>query len=111
MSDINYLSDKHFQNSTLNFSGFAVLECLDNTAGSLQIMEPVLIKLRKQLNRNVAHLRINTDAYPEIREKFFLERTPAYLLFDNGTLIDRVDGMVPFWEFMRIIENHTNQCK
>ncbi len=106
MTDIKHISEDDFKDHTLQVNGYVLVECYSGVRSILQIMEPVLIKLRKKFGGSIRHYRVKTTENPSLIEEFHIYGEPVYLIFHDGTLIDRVDGMLPLSEFMEKLEKH-----
>lgn len=109
MSEINYINKNDFSNKRLIVSGFALVECYSDVSGPLQIMEPILKKLRMKFQERMVHCRINMTNCSFVVDNYFVRHIPAYLVFYEGDFIDRIDGMIPFNEFAMVIERHVSQ--
>ncbi len=106
MSEIRRISKKDFTNKKLNVPGFVLVECYSNASGPLQIMEPILKKLRTKFQEHMMHCRINIAHDSFVVDNYFVQHVPSYLFFYHGDFIDRIDGLLPFSEFAIVIEKH-----
>lgn len=107
-TEIINLSENDFTNSTIKKNGLVLVECFNNTFSTLYISEPILSKLRNKYNKNLTHYRINTDTNKFIVENYYVIKYPTYLLFNGGKLINRIEGIIPFNEFAKILEKQMN---
>ena len=106
MTHIINISENDFNNTEINIAGFVIVECHNGSAGSLQIMEPVFAKLRKRINIEFTHLRVNTQQHSFIKELYHTTQDLNYLFFHNGKFIDRAEGMISIYEFENRINNN-----
>ncbi len=105
MSEILEITNLDSGHDCLKRDGYFVIECYSYSKASLRIMEPIFEKLRKK-HFQFRHLRINSDDFSFIRDRFQIFRTPTYLFFYNKQLVDKVEGVASF-NFMksRMIEH------
>jgi thioredoxin-like negative regulator of GroEL len=50
-------------------------------------------------------LKIEAEKYPDITEKYDITSVPSFLIFENGELIERVEGASPK-EILQKLEKH-----
>ena len=106
MDDIQLLNKNDFSGSHLNLSGMVVLECYEGARSVLQIMKPVLQKLKAQSSKEFRHARIDVEQHGFIIKKFHVTNNPTYLVFNDGVLIDKMEGLVSFMQFMETLNKH-----
>jgi len=106
MTDIKYITAKDFDNTTLKFDGFCLVECVNGNHGKLQMMQPVLSRLIDAVPTKLKYMRIDIHKHSFIVEQFYVLQSPSYLLFFNGEFIDRVDGIVSYNDFSTRIKGH-----
>ena len=78
MSQIRNISQTDFEAQKLIIDGYCIVECYRNLYGPLQIMEPVLRRLRAENDIQFSHLRINTKENPFVVDSFYVLTFPSY---------------------------------
>lgn len=83
-----YNFDRHILNSTrpvlVDFWASWCTPCLN--------MAPVIKQLADDFEGRAVVGKVDIDAQPEIAERFRIERIPVVLVFQNGQLVDRLEG-------------------
>lgn len=111
MAEIQYISQEDFAGYTLKLSGLSIVECYINPSGPLQIMEPIFYRLKNESGHQFIHLRLDMKLHPFIKEKFYILREPTYLIFLEGVLIDKLEGLTSFNSLNNTISKHINETK
>lgn len=105
MNSIQEITHEDFNNSGIKISGIVIVECYDNNNELLVIMEPILKSIKEIHNENVTHVRVNIDKNKFLMKDYYVINVPTYLIFYNHKLCERVEGMIPFFEFENLIKN------
>lgn len=108
MTDIKYLTNKDFDNTTLKYDGFCLVECVNENHGKLQMMQPVLSRLIDAVPTKLKYMRIDIQKHAFIVEQFYVLQSPSYLIFFNGQFIDRIDGIISYNDLSKRIQQHIN---
>ncbi len=109
MIDIKQVNGKNFTNYRFNVKGVAIVECYNTSKASVKIMEPILERVKERFYNSFEHFRIDVAQNPFVINDFFALHVPTFLIFCNGDLIDRIDGMVPYDDFVEKLGNHIEQ--
>ncbi len=88
------LTPQRFQHALATYPAL-VVDCWAPWCGPCQKIAPVIEILAKRLAGTVVFGKLNTDAYPQLAQRFQVSGIPTLLLFDNGVLVDRITGVVP----------------
>ena len=104
MAEVKHINENHFIKNKLDVKGLALVECFDKNLASLEIMKPILSKIKGRLNGSLTHLRAEITSNDYIANTFYALHIPTFLIFKDGELVDRIDGMLPYKEFMETIE-------
>ncbi len=106
MTNVKYITAQDFDKAKLNHDGFSIIECISENNGLLKTMESVLLKLQKSVPIQINHFRIDPHNNPFIVEQFYVLQEPSYLIFFDGIFIDRMDGIVSFFDFFLKMNGH-----
>ncbi len=63
--------------------------------GPCRMMEPILDQVNAQLNQQIQVVKINTDNYPQLASRYQVHALPTLVLFKNGQLVERIEGVMP----------------
>lgn len=92
-----------FSNFTGN--GIAVVDFWANWCGPCRMLAPILDKVADALP-TVSFGKVNIDEYPEIAKGFNVSSIPNVCIFKNGVLVDRIIGVRPEQELIKVIQSH-----
>jgi thioredoxin len=62
--------------------------------GPCHMMAKILEEANLQLQGKLRIVKIDTDRYPEIASRQNIQALPTLVLFKNGQVIDRIEGVV-----------------
>lgn len=62
--------------------------------GPCQMMASILEQVNAQMNHQIQVVKINTEKYPQLASQYQVAALPTLMLFKNGRLIDRVEGVM-----------------
>ncbi|CAA7024416.1 unnamed protein product [Microthlaspi erraticum] len=73
--------------------------------GPCQLMVPILNEVSETLKDKIAVVKIDTEKYPKLANKYQIEALPTFILFKDGKLWDRFEGALPANQLVQRIEN------
>ncbi|XP_022152246.1 thioredoxin Y2, chloroplastic-like [Momordica charantia] len=73
--------------------------------GPCQFMVPILEKVSATLGDTVQVVKIDTEKYPAIADKYKIEALPTFILFKDGKLLDRFEGALTARDLIQRIED------
>ncbi|EOA38614.1 hypothetical protein CARUB_v10010465mg [Capsella rubella] len=73
--------------------------------GPCQIMVPILNEVSETLKDKIAVVKIDTEKYPTLANKYQIEALPTFILFKDGKIWDRFEGALPANQLVQRIEN------
>ncbi|MEM7553598.1 MAG: thioredoxin [Cyanobacteria bacterium P01_A01_bin.84] len=62
--------------------------------GPCQMMVPILEQVNAHLQGQMRVVKIDTDKYPHIAEKYRIEALPTLVLFKQGEPVEKFEGVV-----------------
>ena len=62
--------------------------------GPCQMMAPILDQVNSHLQGKLRVVKIDTDKYPQIAEKYRIEALPTLVLFKQGKPVDTIEGVL-----------------
>ncbi|XP_021737758.1 uncharacterized protein LOC110704271 [Chenopodium quinoa] len=72
--------------------------------GPCQFMVPILEQVNTTLKDKIQVVKIDTEKYPEIADKYKIEALPTFILFKDGKPCDRFEGALPADKLIQRIE-------
>ncbi|HPD64336.1 MAG TPA: thioredoxin family protein [Bacteroidia bacterium] len=72
-----------------------LVEIYADWSGSCHIMSPVIKDLKNDLNGSLKICRVNFDTDKTLINKYHITKTPAYLIFNQGKMIEKIEGIIP----------------
>uniref|UniRef100_A0A2P2MI18 Thioredoxin family protein n=2 Tax=Rhizophora mucronata TaxID=61149 RepID=A0A2P2MI18_RHIMU len=76
--------------------------------GPCQFMNPILNEVSITLKDTVQVVKIDTEKYPSIANKYRIEALPTFILFKEGKPYDRFEGALTKDDLIERIENLLN---
>ncbi|KAB1204716.1 Thioredoxin Y1, chloroplastic [Morella rubra] len=73
--------------------------------GPCQFMAPVLNDVSIQLKDKIQVVKIDTEKYPSIADKYRIEALPTFIIFKDGEPYDRFEGALTADQLIQRIEN------
>ncbi|XP_004138379.1 uncharacterized protein LOC101213340 [Cucumis sativus] len=73
--------------------------------GPCQFMVPILEQVSAALIDKVQVVKIDTEKYPAIADKYRIEALPTFILFKDGKPLDRFEGALAARELIQRIED------
>ncbi len=72
--------------------------------GPCQMMAPILEDVNKQMGDKLRIVKIDTDKYPHLASQYGIQALPTLVLFRNGQVSDRIEGVMPTHELINRIQ-------
>ncbi|KAL8167348.1 hypothetical protein V2J09_008847 [Rumex salicifolius] len=73
--------------------------------GPCQFMVPILDKVSSALEDTIQVVKIDTEIYPEIADKYKIEALPTFIIFKDGKPCDRFEGALTADQMIKRIES------
>lgn len=91
---------------------YLLLDFFSATCGVCQQTEPIFKEMQKHLKSNIQFTRIDADKQPKQMEKFHVEGTPGYILFDaNGKPVYKMQRYVSLEILFTNLQRYTGQLR
>ncbi|KAG0618507.1 hypothetical protein M758_4G069700 [Ceratodon purpureus] len=72
--------------------------------GPCQMMVPILNEVSSALQDKVRVVKIDTEKYPDLASRFNIQALPTLVLFKNGQVADRIEGVLRSEELVNRIQ-------
>ncbi|OMO68161.1 Thioredoxin [Corchorus olitorius] len=73
--------------------------------GPCQFMVPILEQVSTTLNDKIQVVKIDTEKYPKIADKYNIQALPTFILFKDGKPFDRFEGALTADQLVQRIES------
>jgi thioredoxin 1 len=93
-SDLLHVGDKDFEEQIIQPGGPAVVEFWASWCGPCQDVAPHIEALSKEYAGRALVARVNADENGKLAKRLDVKSLPTILFFENGKLVDRIDGAV-----------------
>ncbi|XP_072981549.1 thioredoxin Y, chloroplastic-like [Typha angustifolia] len=77
--------------------------------GPCQFMFPVLEEVSEKLQDKIQVVKIDTEKYTSIANRYAIEALPTFVIFRNGKPCDRFEGALPAKQLIERIESALNK--
>lgn len=72
--------------------------------GPCQFMVPILNEVSTRLKDKIQVVKIDTEKYPSIADKYRIEALPTFIMFKDGEPYDRFEGALTADQLIERIE-------
>ncbi|GAB4861109.1 hypothetical protein Ancab_036267 [Ancistrocladus abbreviatus] len=72
--------------------------------GPCQFMVPILNEVSASMNDKIQVVKIDTEKYPSIADKYKIEALPTFILFKDGEPYDRFEGALTVDQLIQRVE-------
>jgi len=72
-----------------------VIDCWAPWCGPCRMVHPIIEELAKEMQGKIVFGKLNVDENPMTSAKHQIMSIPTLLIFKNGTLVDRLIGVMP----------------
>jgi thioredoxin len=72
--------------------------------GPCRMMATVLEDVNRQMRDRIQIVKINAEAYPDLASTYQIGAYPTVLLFHQGQVVERIEGLLPAPELIATIE-------
>ncbi|KAG2305333.1 hypothetical protein Bca4012_064393 [Brassica carinata] len=93
-----------FDDLLLNSDKPLLVDFYATWCGPCQLMVPILNEVSETLKDKIAVVKIDTEKYPSLANKYQVEALPTFILFKDGKLWDRFEGALPANQLIERIE-------
>lgn len=73
--------------------------------GPCQFMVPVLEQVSEKMSDKIQIVKIDTEKYTEIADRYKIAALPTFIIFKDGTPLDRFEGAFPADQLIQRVEN------
>ena len=108
-NDMKLLKDKKgFTEEILNEKGIRVVKFYAEWSGPCQMMSPIYTELSMSYSSSVNFFSVDVDEAPLLKKELGVIELPTILFYENGTVIDFVNGMISKNALIAKLENVIN---
>lgn len=89
------LTDSNFESEVLQSDVPVVVDFWAAWCGPCRLMNPIIDALAMQFDGKAKLAKINIDDYESVASNYHIMGVPTLLFFNNGSLLDRAEGVLP----------------
>jgi thioredoxin 1 len=84
-----------FKNLVLDATGKTVVEFMSYGCSHCRVIEPIVQEVARTLGATVKFYRVDVAVDAELEERYGVEGTPTFVMFENGSEVGRAEGPPP----------------
>jgi thioredoxin 1 len=98
------LKDVEFKEQVCTSDTPVLVEFSAQWCGASHMLSPIIKDIQKVFNSSLKVVRLDIEAAHSIAESYGIHTAPALLIFNQGTVVDIIHGMISRKELMKRIE-------
>lgn len=102
-------NQKNFKEKVLSQPGIQVIKFYADWSGPCQVMAPIFSELSSYYSSSITFFTIDVEVAPSLKEELGVKELPTILFYQNGEVIDFVNGMISKNALIAKLENTINQ--
>ena len=89
------VNEENFDRHLVNNDIPVVVDFWAQWCGPCKMMAPTFQSVAQKYPAKVRFIKLNTEEYQEVAERYRISGIPTMIMFKNGVAIDRVSGALP----------------
>lgn len=99
---IKHITPNEYEQEVINCNGKVLVDFFATWCGPCQMLSQVLEKISEEDN-STKIVKVNVDEATELAMKNDVEVVPTMILYNNGEIVDRVEGYMDKEELKKLI--------
>ena len=100
------VTDKTFAEAVIQSDQPVLVDFWAEWCGPCRTLGPIVETVAGQNPDTLEVFKVNVDDHPELAQRYEIRGIPTLLLFQDGTLIERIVGVQPAAAIQAIVEDH-----
>ncbi len=103
---VKHINSSNFNEEVINNNQLTIVDFYADWCGPCRKLAPILEEVEAELSDKVKFTKINTDENIQSAQEYQVSGLPTLLVFKNGTVVERMVGLMPKSSIITNIEKH-----
>ncbi len=103
---VKHINSSNFNEEVINNNQLTIVDFYADWCGPCRKLAPILEEVEAELSDKVKFTKINTDENIQAAQEYQVSGLPTLLVFKNGTVVERMVGLMPKSSIITNIEKH-----
>ena len=103
---VKHINSSNFNEEVINNNQLTIVDFYADWCGPCRKLAPILEEVEAELSDKVKFTKINTDENIQSAQEYQVSGLPTSLVFKNGTVVERMVGLMPKSSIITNIEKH-----
>jgi thioredoxin 1 len=106
MADVPKINDDQFENEVVKSDRLTVVDFGAEWCGPCKKLHPIMAELIDEMGDQVKIVEVDVGVSPQIAQQHAVISVPQVLFFKNGSVVERIVGVLPKPKLQAKIEEH-----
>lgn len=106
MAEVPKIGDDQFESEVIHYDRLAVVDFGAEWCGPCKKLHPIMAELVDEMGDQVKIVEVDVGVSPQTAQQHAVISVPQVLFFKNGSVVERIVGVLPKPKLKEKIEHH-----